>query len=394
MHAIQRRISLFSLATLLACPSLVSQTFTFGPPKNILLPSEITQPVQTMDLNGDGKTDVVVNSSYAYFGDGKGGFSSSPIKITGFSGGLQVAPSYYDVNGDGLADMVVGYPGYTDPNGRDSYPGVFAVWLGDGKANFTNTTLMYLPDGQGGSIVEGDFNKDGKLDFAFVNAGTPDEGQSTLTIFLNMGGGTFQVGEHDVLSGTYPLQIVAGDFNGDGKLDLAWGDGIPQGSSGNFYPIHYRYGQGDGTFGADRTYIVEGRPFGMAAADLNHDGKADLVVGLGPRLVQGAQPRIATLLAKSGGGFYWSSSVSMGAYPSTITLMDSNQDGLKDIVVDLLFLFPGQPGGRFGALQKVPAGITNATFSPLVKGGIPDIFNINATTTPKGAQLLLNTSKK
>lgn len=88
--------------------------------------------------------------------------------------------------------------------------------------------------------------------------GEPGFSDSALTIFLNTGKGIFQMGETDTLGSTRPGQIVTGDFNGDGKPDLAWTDVQPNGNSKNSYPIHYRYGNGNGTFGVDRSYWSTG----------------------------------------------------------------------------------------------------------------------------------------
>src|SRR5262252_7121448 len=67
--------------------------------------------------------------------------------------------------------------------------------------------------------------------------------------------------------------VAVGDFNGDGLPDLAtvsWGDGM----------VRIRYGNGDGTLGPLLTYAtpVGGGPYTLQVADVNHDGKDDIIV--------------------------------------------------------------------------------------------------------------------
>jgi hypothetical protein len=405
------RTALFAFSAALICPCLFAQTFSFAPPKSIPLPSlDVFGGADALDLNGDGKTDFVVDlfdgGYHAFLGDGKGGFSANSIRlILSAPSQTPVSPFWYDVNGDKLADAVLVFPSYVDPNGGFGYNGLFQVSLGDGKGNFTTTTSLLMPVGSVSYTVPGDFNKDGKLDFAVVTEGESGFSASTLSIFLNTGGGTFQMGETDTLGSTTPGQIVTGDFNGDGKLDLAWVDASPNGSSKNSYPIHYRYGNGNGTFGVDRNYSVDGVPYSLAVADFNHDGKSDLIAGVGTKLdasgnpVKGAQPRIATLLAKAAGGFSWSAATSFaGNNPVSLSLHDLNGDGLPDLVVNqvnyaAVYLVPGQPGGKFGARQALAVAGFPSTVTPLVPGGLPDILYVSYPDN-SAVDLLINTSKK
>jgi membrane-bound lytic murein transglycosylase B len=115
--------------------------------------------------------------------------------------------------------------------------------------------------------VTGDFNGDGKLDLAVT-----DSGNNTVFILLGNGDGTFGL-TSIIPVGNYPSAIIAADFNNDGKLDLA----IANNGDGT---ITLLLGNGDGTFtqASSSPYAVGLGPYQLAAADFNGDGKLDLAV--------------------------------------------------------------------------------------------------------------------
>src|SRR5439155_663074 len=116
-------------------------------------------------------------------------------------------------------------------------------------------------------------NRDGMLVLAVTNR----VHEGTVSVLLGNGDGTFQAaltsstGGPEPFSGRYPLSVAAGDFNGDGKLDLA----VANGSSDN---VAVLLGNGDGTFQTARTLAVGTVPLSVAAGDFNGDGKLDLAV--------------------------------------------------------------------------------------------------------------------
>src|ERR1700744_3436213 len=129
----RRAASICALAMFLASPLLRSQAFPFGPVQQIPISTLNSPLVIPLDMNGDGNTDLYVpgyasgnTTNSIYLGNGKGGFSATPVRAVETEiGGLQAYPVFYDVNGDGFADEVYAYGGFDDPGGMYSYNGVF-----------------------------------------------------------------------------------------------------------------------------------------------------------------------------------------------------------------------------------------------------------------------------
>ncbi len=300
------------------------------------------------DLSGDGFPDIVTinqheSSTSLLLNDGKGGFGSPSGEAVGYIGGVSNAPNSLatpqtvDVNGDGKPDVVlmeygqnstlanqvavllndgtgkleppirspitVG-PNIPDPvfvaanfrsaNKADliyvsTYESDFVVAFmpGNGDGTFgTATTLATLPDPY--LVAAGDFNGDGKLDFAvlgYANPGTPETDDTwELDVFLGNGDGTFRhlsPQTFPALTTTaFPYQLIAGDFNHDGKLDLLIGSNANGGWVASGDDLDLALGNGDGTFQTPTTLFAHFGP--VAVADLNNDGYLDLVQARDP----------------------------------------------------------------------------------------------------------------
>jgi hypothetical protein len=191
-------------------------------PRTDLTVNGVPRAVAVGDFNGDGRLDLAVaqqltNNVSVLLGNGNGTFSR-PIVFTA-SSGLNFAPSSLavgDVNGDGRLDLVINSIG-----GEDSVISQFAVLLGNGKGAFGAPIFNSPQGGEDGDVVLGDFNNDGRLDVAVGGEAALPDG---LAVFNGNGDGTFGAPflspQRFSTGGSDPFGVAAADLNGDGRVDL------------------------------------------------------------------------------------------------------------------------------------------------------------------------------
>src|ERR1700759_927690 len=139
--------------------------------------------------------------------------------------------------------------------------------MGQSVPGFAPPALYPSPDAT--AAASGDFNGDGHADVVTVSGSTGIHG---VSILLTNRDGSLQAARNFV-TGTDPTSVVVGDFNGDGKLDVAAADAVNNNLS-------ILLGNGDGTLQAPTTISLIGSPISISVADFNADGKADLVAVL------------------------------------------------------------------------------------------------------------------
>jgi uncharacterized protein (TIGR03437 family) len=203
------------------------------------------------------------------------------------------------------------------------------------------------------SIIAADFNGDGKLDLAVSNFGSPGVNSGGIAILLGAGDGTFGA-PIAVAAGTNPLSMAAADFNGDGKLDIAAANQWSATSTTTFEgpgAISLLLGNGDGTFQAPVTYSAGedhlGLPDSLVALDLNGDGHPDLAVA------NRNDNSISTLI-NSGGQFKPALVTPLPVDVQYLAFSDFNHDGKLDLAAasshsSALVMLAGKGDGSFQA---------------------------------------------
>ncbi|HZQ69011.1 MAG TPA: FG-GAP-like repeat-containing protein [Terriglobales bacterium] len=197
------------------------------------------------------------------------------------------------------------------------------------------------------AVVVADFNNDGFDDVAAAGSANSSD---FVSILLGKGNGTFQKVKN-FTTGSGPGGIAAADFNGDGKLDIVTSNfGVDDGFSNT---VSVLLGNGDGTFQSRVDYVAGKYPNSVVAADVNNDGKVDLVVGI--------TSAFAVLLGNGDGTFRAAIMTSASSFSNSVVVGDFNRDGKQDVAVahqlnKQVGVFLGNGNGTFQPQQSYATG--------------------------------------
>jgi Bacterial Ig-like domain (group 3)/FG-GAP-like repeat len=325
--------------------------------------------VTTADLNGDGNGDLVVVTGYgtssAYVSVMLGnadGTFQTPVSYP-IAGNYSVAAVIDDMNGDGKLDIVAA--------SDDQHISVL-LGKGDGTFNAAQSFSASL-NGSTSSIstpilglITADLRNSGKKDIVCSNG----------LVLLGNGNGTFT----QLATTAFPYVsgsgtgvapgVAAGDLNNDGKVDLVVSDGST---------ISTWLGNADGTFKQGNSYVSINNSGYVTVSDLDGDGNADIYTGLANGGIfsgDDSSPAAAYALMGNGDGTFQGASNAAGSYKGT-NLGDVNGDGQLDLITPASGTFNGLP-----AVFTVELGTSKGTFNPVSTVTLPSTIVVNGFNGP------------
>jgi hypothetical protein len=355
-----------------------------GPDGELLIQSDSGQLVQSL---GPGTYVLAISAQ-----SGEGGYrlstsyvpTSQPnVPLTSGTGTAWVTVG--DLNGDGVLDIVT----------ANRIDNTVSVFMGVGDGTFRPPTT-YSIGARVWRVTVADVRNDGKLDILTAN-----KGDNTVSLLLGNGDGTFQP-EKIIPTGTRPGGVTVADIEGDGKPDMiisnyadstVWvlrgdgdgtfgpptsysttdgpgfagpgppvvadvnGDGIPDLLYPNYVSrnVAVRLGNGDGTFGSQRTFPAKEGAYSLKVVDLNGDGKPDVVVA------NAVDNSVSVLLGQGDGTFGPQQVFPVGFDPYSMVVADLKGDGKIDVVTsnrgdNTVSVLLGNGNGTFQPQETFPTG--------------------------------------
>ena len=321
---------------------------------------------------------------------GAGGIQCEILPALGTGGVTGVGGAVAGIGGAGVGDAGVGGAGVGDAGVSDA--GVGGAGVGGapaGQAPSFASATNYPSGGPPAQVAVGDMDGDGHLDI-LVTSGSNSVATATwqVNVLRNQGDGTFATPVSYSLSGTNFPYLAVADLNGDGKPDIA----ITNGSGGDAGPfsVDVLLNKGDGTLAAPIHNFMAGSPQGLVLADLNGDGRNDLVTAISPYPINAG---VVVLWNQGGGTFGGTTILTVGTFPSGLVAGDLNHDGRIDLAVinndsevsggnGNLDVLLNQGNNFFGPPVSYPAGdfLTAVAEADLNGDGQPDLAVLDSSS--------------
>lgn len=268
--------------------------------------------------------------------------------------------------GDGLPDLVLGY----------SYNNSIAILPGASSGTFDTTALPRIPVGQGpDAIAVGDLSGDGKEDIVVAN-----KIDGTISILFGIGNDQF-LPQRVYKVGNDPTSVAIADVTGDGIPDIIvtnGGDNTVSILLGN----PSGQGNGRGTFQPAMTFATGGDPVSVQAADLNGDGKTDLVTA------NATGDSLSVLLGNGDGTFGPAQNIPLGVSPASVatgstTSVNPNAPDLakQDVIVAATGASSNDPNSVYGSQILVLPNINTSQPGISLQNGILNLVGTSGNDT-------------
>jgi hypothetical protein len=335
--------------------------------------------VAVFDFNSDGRPDLVVTNRCTsstscqtttvgvLLGNGDGTFQ--PAVTYGTAGGTAFAVAVGDVNRDGKSDLLI----------ANDNPPTLAVLLGNGDGTFQPAVTYDTGGSEPLSLVVADVNDDGKPDVVVANDCGVTSCNGELGVLLGNGDGTFKTAVTYGTGGYDATAVAVADVNGDGKPDVVVSNILACGTCNYDGIVGVLLGNGDGTFQAAVPYGTGGESaLGVAVADVNMDGKLDLLVVNEVDINSNSNGTIGVLLGNGDGTFQPAIAYNTGgASADAVAVADVNGDGKPDLLVANPSTSVTTEGGTVGVLINT----TPTTTTSLQSSVNPCAFGTSVTLT-------------
>lgn len=370
--------------SLLASVTLSAQTVCFNATG---ITTTTTGASTILDSNRDGKLDVAIlahskvgNATLTESYFGNGNGTFTPLKA--YPGpGIPYAISTGDFNGDGNSDLAIGFLAHKGT------AGIVSTLLGNGDGTFGNAHDVQTAR-KVDQLVVGDFNGDGKLDVA-VTTGQDFTHAADVELLLGNGDGSLQAPIVVTTLPYYTPALAAGDLNHDGKLDLVTLGGDATGAN---QVVTVLIGNGDGTFQSAVTYSdgANQKPAGIAVADIDGDGNLDVVAP--------ATAGLDIFYGSASGTLTGPNSISMFLPPNSVAAIDIFGNRRQDLVAGIYTGSMGiavNNGNRNFSVQYM--GVSDDPGIPQIgdfnnDGKTDVLFPFNSGGSDTGVTVLLNCS--
>jgi hypothetical protein len=342
-------------------------------------------PIVVDDLRGDGKLDIVTVSYGSgtvnvLLSNGDGTFQPATIYDLGAVDTFSIAAT--DLNGDGIADLIVGNVCGTP--GASTCEGSVSVLLGNGDGTFQAVVTYDAGVQWMSSVTVADLNGDGKPDIVTAGLVELPNGNHFSTygmgaVLLNNGNGTFAAAQDlPDASGIILALAVADVAGGEPDLLILQSPSVAGGES----VITLWLGQGNGSFGFGGYSLEGGGGESLAVADINGDGNPDVLSTNDSVCSTSVCPAstISTLLGHGDGIFQPAQIYTTDGWDSTAVVSDLNGDGKPDLLV-LNGCSDANCDSTVGVLLNNTARPFNPTTTALVSNVNPAAVNQEVTYT-------------